>query len=102
MSTNRGSNMKTEIKLTADVGAGEGDIKIMPHFGSMSALWQIDVLKDWIWSLDNEYSKRLGVWRDECKAIRKKGQAERKKAGTVTNKHWSCTTDGCTVHYDDE
>jgi hypothetical protein len=94
--------MKTEIKLTANVGAGEGDIKIMPHFEGMSALWQIDVLKDWIWSLDNEYSKRLGVWRDECKAIRKKGQLERKKAGTVTNKHWSCTTDGCTVHYDDE
>ena len=65
--------MKTEIKLRADIGAGEGDIKIMPHFERMSALWQTDVLKDWIWYLENEYSKRLGVWRGECRTIRKTG-----------------------------
>ena len=64
--------MKTEIKLTADVGAGEGDIKIMPHFEGMSALWQIDVLQDWIGDLTNEYNKRLSVWKNELKEVRKK------------------------------
>jgi len=60
--------MKTEIKLTADVGAGEGDISISPHFDSMNSLWQIDVLQDWIADLTNEYNKRLGVWRGELRS----------------------------------
>ena len=32
MQPNRDSNMKTEIKLIANVPTGEGHIKIMPHF----------------------------------------------------------------------
>ena len=57
--------MKTEIKLLADVPAGEGHIKIMPHFDEMYPLWQIDVLQDWIADLTNEYNKRKAVWRTE-------------------------------------
>jgi hypothetical protein len=60
--------MKTEIRLVADVGAGEGDISISPHFDSMNSLWQIDVLQDWIADLTNEYNKRLGVWRGELRS----------------------------------
>ena len=57
--------MKTEIKLLADVPAGEGHIKIMPSFDEMYPLWQIDVLQDWIADLTNEYNKRKAVWRTE-------------------------------------
>ena len=57
--------MKTEIRLVADVGAGEGDISISPHFDSMNSLWQIDVLQDWIADLTTEYNKRLKVWQSE-------------------------------------
>ena len=59
--------MKTEIKLLADVPAGEGHIKIMPSFDEMYPLWQIDVLQDWIADLTNEYNKRKAVWRTEMR-----------------------------------
>jgi len=96
--------MKTDIKLDANVFTGEGEIKIMPHFEKMNTLWQLDVLKDWIYDLDNEYSKRMCVWRDEGKAIRKKGIIERKKRGiepevlNAFHKHKFCTSEACQVH----
>jgi hypothetical protein len=64
--------MKTEIRLAADANTGEGDISISPHFDSMNSLWQIDVLQDWIGDLTNEYNKRLSVWKNELKEVRKK------------------------------
>jgi len=67
MQPNRDSNMKTEIKLLADVPVGEGHIKIMPHFDKMYPLWQIDVLQDWIFDLTNEYNKRKAAWRSELR-----------------------------------
>ena len=90
--------MKTDIKLDANVFTGEGEIKIMPHFEKMNTLWQLEVLKDWIYDLDNEYSKRMCVWRDEGKAIRKKGIVERKKRGIEPDKHRFCTPEACQVH----
>jgi hypothetical protein len=60
-----GMAMKTEIKLLADVSAGEGHVRIMPHFDEMYSLWQIDVLQDWIADLTTEYNKRLKVWQSE-------------------------------------
>ena len=71
--------MRTEIKLTANVGAGEGDIKIMPHFEQMYSLWQIDVLQDWIADLTNEYNRRVCIWRDEMKEMRKKSKNKGQK-----------------------
>ena len=70
--------MRTEIKLVAGFDTGEGDIKIMPHFESMNSLWQLDVLKDWIYDLDNEYNRRMCVWHDEGKKLRKKASKKRK------------------------
>ena len=67
MQPNRDSNMKTEIKLIANVPTGEGHIKIMPHFDKMYPLWQIDVLQDWIFDLTNEYNKRKAAWRSELR-----------------------------------
>ena len=71
MQTNRGSNMKPEIRLSANAEIGEGSISISPHFDSMDSLWQIDVLQDWIADLTNEYNKRLGVWNGELRAARR-------------------------------
>ena len=66
-----GDNMKTDIKLVADVHAGEGKIKVMPHFEKMHTLWQLDVLRDWIWDIQNLYNKKVDVWENELKAIQK-------------------------------
>ena len=57
--------MKTEIKLDADVFSGEGQIRIMPHFKKMNTLWQLDVMRDWIWELQREYNKRVDIWEEE-------------------------------------
>ena len=91
--------MRTEIKLVADYNAGEGDIKIMPHFEGMNSLWQLDVLQDWIRDLDNEYSRRMCVWRDEGKKLREKGRAKRRKLGIEEpDRHSICTPDVCYKH----
>ena len=91
--------MRTEIKLVAGFDTGEGDIRIMPHFESMNSLWQLDVLKDWIYDLDNEYNRRMCVWRDEGKKLRKKGMARRKKLGEKEiDKHGICAPDACYQH----
>ena len=78
MQPNRDSNMKTEIKLIANVPTGEGHIKIMPHFDKMYPLWQIDVLQDWIADLTNEYNKRKAVWRTEMRGLRPKSDVRLK------------------------
>lgn len=79
MSTNRDRKMRTEIKLTANVGTGEGDIKIMPHFEQMHSLWQLDVLQDWIADLTNEYDRRICIRKDEIKEIRRKSKNKGQK-----------------------
>ena len=61
----KGDKMKTEIKLDADVFSGEGQIRIMPHFKKMNTLWQLDVMRDWIWELQREYNKRVDIWEEE-------------------------------------
>ena len=62
--------MKTDIKLVANVDTVEGHIKVMPHFDRMNALWQVDVLGDWIYDLETLYDERMAVWRKEMKAVR--------------------------------
>ena len=61
--------MKTDIKLAANIDAGEGEIKVMPHFEKMNTLWQLDVLRDWIWDLQNLYNDKVDVWEEEMKAL---------------------------------
>ena len=63
--------MKTDIKLAANIDAGEGEIKVMPHFEKMNTLWQLDVLRDWIWDLQNLYNDKVEVWEEELKALGK-------------------------------
>ena len=45
----------------------------MPHFDRMNALWQVDVLGDWIYDLETLYNERMVVWRKEMKAVRPVG-----------------------------
>ena len=61
--------MKTDIKLDANIDTGEGEIRVMPHFEKMNTLWQLDVLKDWIWDLQNLYNKKVDVWEKELKTL---------------------------------
>ena len=63
--------MKTDIKLFANIANGEGKMKVMPHFEKMNTLWQLDVLRDWIWDLQNLYNGKVDVWEKEMEAVRK-------------------------------
>ena len=77
--------MKTDIKLDANIDAGEGEMRVMPHFEKMNTLWQLDVLKDWIWDLQELYNKKVDIWEKEMEAIQKAyegpGKAFRVKPG---------------------
>jgi len=64
--------MKTEIKLVANIDAGDGDIKVMPHFDTMYTLWQLDVLRDWIWDLQALYNGKVDIWEKELEALQEK------------------------------
>jgi len=61
--------MKTEIKLDVDIPTGEGQIKVMPHFEKMNILWQLDILKGWIWDLQELYNNKVDVWENEVKTL---------------------------------
>ena len=61
--------MKTDIKLDADIDAGEGKIRVMPHFDTMYTLWQLDVLRDWIWDLQALYNSKVDIWEKELEAL---------------------------------
>ena len=63
--------MKTDIKLDANIDTGEGEIRVMPHFEKMNTLWQLDVLKDWIWDLQELYNKKVDTWEGELEALEK-------------------------------
>ena len=63
--------MKTDIKLDANIDAGEGEMRVMPHFEKMNTLWQLDVLGDWIYDLQKLYNKKVDIWEEEMKAIEK-------------------------------
>ena len=66
--------MKTDIKLDANIDTGEGEMRVMPHFEKMNTLWQLDVLRDWIWDLQNLYNKKVDVWEKEMEALQKPQQ----------------------------
>ena len=63
--------MKTDIKLFANIANGEGKMNVMPHFEKMNTLWQLDVLRDWIWDLQNLYNGKVDVWEKEMEAVQK-------------------------------
>jgi len=61
--------MKTDIKLDANIDTGEGEMRIMPHFKKMNILWQLDVLGDWIYDLQELYNEKVDVWEKELGAF---------------------------------
>lgn len=61
--------MKTDIKLDIDIDTGEGAVRVMPHFEKMNAVWQLDVLGDWIHDLQELYNEKVDIWEGELKAI---------------------------------
>ena len=70
--------MKTDIKLDANIDTGEGEMRVMPHFEKMNTLWQLDVLKDWIWDLQNLYNKKVDVWEKELKTLQEEANGRNK------------------------
>ncbi len=64
--------MKTDIKLDANIDTGEGEIRVMPHFDTMYTLWQLDVLRDWIWDLQALYNSKVDIWEKELEALQEK------------------------------
>ena len=64
--------MKTDKKLDANLDAGEGEIRVMPHFDTMYTLWQLDVLRDWIWDLQALYNSKVDIWEKELEALQEK------------------------------
>jgi len=61
--------MKTDIKLDANIDTGEGEMRIMPHFKKMNILWQLDVLGDWIYDLQELYNEKVDAWEKELGAF---------------------------------
>ena len=57
--------MKTDIKLDVDIDTGEGTVRVMPHFEIMNAIWQLDVLGDWIHDLQELYNGKVDDWERE-------------------------------------
>ena len=57
--------MKTDIKLDVDIDTGEGTVRVMPHFEKMNAIWQLDVLGDWIHDLQELYNGKVDDWERE-------------------------------------
>tara|TARA_Y100000310_G_scaffold153737_1_gene153227 strand:+ start:854 stop:1078 length:225 start_codon:yes stop_codon:yes gene_type:complete len=70
--------MKTDIKLDANIDTGEGEMRVMPHFEKMNTLWQLDVLRDWIWGLQNLYNKKVDVWEKELKTLQEEANGRNK------------------------
>ena len=60
---------KISMNLISDLDAGEGSIKINESFENQSYLFQIDVLKDWIAELQNEYACRWDLWADQMESL---------------------------------
>ena len=61
--------MKTDIKLDVNFDTGEGTIRIMPHFKKMNAIWQLDLLGDWIYDLQELYNEKVDDWERELGAF---------------------------------
>ena len=55
--------------LKANYEFGEGSIRLTPEFNSENSLLKMDVLSDWIYDLQEEYSKaRLELHKESDEA----------------------------------
>ena len=61
--------MKTDIKLDVDIDTGEGTVRVMPHFEKMNTIWQLDLLGDWIYDLQELHNEKVDVWEKELGAF---------------------------------
>ena len=55
----------------AQVQTGDGEVRIMPHFKTMSTLYQLDTLQDWIHDLQKVYNDKVDSWEKELLVIEK-------------------------------
>jgi hypothetical protein len=60
---------KISINLLSHLEDGEGSVRITPGFENQSYLFQLDVLKDWIEELQNEYALRWELWSEQIESL---------------------------------
>tara|TARA_R110000787_G_scaffold249495_2_gene355106 strand:- start:597 stop:818 length:222 start_codon:yes stop_codon:yes gene_type:complete len=60
---------KISINLVSHLEDGEGSVRITPGFENQSYLFQLDVLKDWIEELQNEYALRWELWSEQIESL---------------------------------
>jgi hypothetical protein len=60
---------KISINLVSHLEDGEGSIRITQGFENQSYLFQLDVLKDWIEELQNEYALRWELWSEQIESL---------------------------------
>jgi len=60
---------KISINLVSHLEDGEGSVRITPGFEKESYLFQLDVLKDWIEELQNEYALRWELWSEQIESL---------------------------------
>ena len=56
--------------LRVDTDSGEGEVNLPEAFHEMNALWQADVLGDWIIDLEALYRDAMRRWAEELASVR--------------------------------
>jgi hypothetical protein len=71
--------MPHTIKLKASFDNGEGSISVPESFKNCYPLLKADILKDWIYDLEEEYKKARQEMREEWSKARAKRRAQTSK-----------------------
>jgi hypothetical protein len=72
--------MKKINMLKIDTDNGEGEFKVIKEFKELNNLIKLDIMRDWIWDLKQEYNKTFDCFKKEMEELRN----ERRK--TLTKK----------------
>ena len=57
--------MKKINMLKINIDDGEGEFKIIKEFKELNNLIKLDIMREWIWDLKQEYNKTLDCWEKE-------------------------------------
>ena len=63
--------MKATNFFKMDLDNGEGEFNISLEFKNENSLLKLDIMKDWLVMLKEEYNNTLDEWQDEMKEIAK-------------------------------
>ena len=63
--------MKATNFFKMDLDNGEGEFNVSLEFKNENSLLKLDIMKDWLVMLKEEYNNTLDEWQDEMKEIAK-------------------------------